>query len=140
MAFTVLHHLLGVCCVLYSFQLLAKLGQDFRGNRLFPGLLGFLGGIIALFLTIACVLGVDYVFPVGSAATDATYFVRLSFLIPLAYLAAFLSSLFVSTLLGRWSVADITFRISYLGVTLIILAPVAHTWYLLARKTLEHFV
>jgi hypothetical protein len=137
--FTLLPHLLGACCALYALQLLFKLGQDARSNRLVPSLVGFLGGFVATLLTVAAVLAVDYLFPVGSAATQATYFVRISFLIPLAYLAAFLAGLLLSTLLGRRAPPAIIAHTAYLGVTLMVLAPVAHLWFIMAAQALGNF-
>jgi len=137
---TVLQHLLGVCCALYTIQLLTKLGQDFKGNRLVSGLIGTVGGIVSIFLAVLFVLGVDYVYPVGSAATSATFFVRLSFLIPLSYLAAALSSLFINALLGRKGAANIVIHLTYLGITLIILAPTAHVWYTLIWQLLKEYI
>ena len=117
-----------------------KLGQDFRGSRLAPALAAFLGGLVAIFLAVVFVLGVDYIFPVGSAATRETYFVRISFLIPLTYLAAFLASLFVSTLIGRNRAPNIVANTTYLGITLIVLAPVASIWVSSATQTLGRYI
>lgn len=136
MIFILLPHFLGACCALYALQLLFRLGRDFRGSRLVPGFVGFLGGIVAIFLAIAIVLAVDYLLPVGSAATQATYFVRISFLIPLAYLAAFLASLMLGALLGRMAPSTVVAHTTYLGVTLIILAPVAQIWFTMATRAL----
>jgi len=135
--FTTLHHLLGVCCALYAIQLLLKLRLDFKGNRLLPSLTGFIGGLISILLAVLFVLGIDYIYPIGDATTKATFFIRVSFLIPLSYLAAALSSLFMSTLLGRIAPATIVQHMTYLGITLIILAPAIHTWYLLARQVVD---
>ena len=134
MILSLLPHFLGVCCVLYALQLVRSLYQDARGKRFARNLLAFIAGLASVALAVVFVLGVDYVYPVGSAATTATFFVRLCFLIPLAYLAAFLSSLFLESLIGRYCTDNIIGHMAYLGVTLIILAPVAHEWFLLATS------
>lgn len=128
MIFTLLPHFLGACCALYALQLLFRLGQEFRSNGFVQSFTGFLGGIIAILLAAVIILAVDYFLPVGSAATQATYFVRISFLIPLAYLAAFLASLTMSAILGKSAPSQAIAHTTYLGVTLMVLAPVARIW------------
>ena len=140
MFLTILYHLLGVCCALYAIQLLLKLRLDFKGNRPVPCLAGFIGGLVSILLAVLFILGVDYLYPIGSAATQAAFFVRISFLIPLSYLAAALASLFMGALLGRIAPATIIQHMTYLGITLIILAPAVHTWYLLAREMLDLYL
>ncbi|SBV92705.1 membrane hypothetical protein [uncultured delta proteobacterium] len=137
MIFTLLPHFLGVCCVLYALQLLFRLGQDFKSNRFVPNFVAFLGGIVAIFLAMAIILAVDCLLPVGSAATQATYFVRISFLIPLAYLAAFLASLILGAVLGNSAPSAVIVHITYLGVTLMVLAPVARIWLDMAARVLD---
>ena len=126
--------------MLYAIQLLVKLGQDFKGSRFLPGLAGLVGGLVAICLAILLVLGVDHLYPVGSAATEETFFVRVSFLIPLSYLAAALSGLFMTALLKRTATANIIQHVTYLGITLIILAPIAEIWYRLARQALQQYL
>ena len=140
MIFTLLPHFLGVCCALYALQLLRNLGQDFRGKRFAPCFVAFLGGLVAVFLAVMLVLGVDYLYPVGSAATREAYFVRICFLVPLIYLGAFLSSLFVSTLIGQKRPATIVAHTAYLGVTLIVLAPMASIWFTSAAQTFARYL
>lgn len=130
-------HFLGVCCSLYAIQLLRNIWQDCMGKHFGRNLLGLIGGLVAVILSILLVLGVDYVYPVGSAATPAMFFIRLCFLIPLAYLAAFLSSLFCDALIGRFCTPNIINHVAYLGITLIILAPVARDWYFLFMGQLD---
>lgn len=132
MTLSLLPHFLGACCILYALQLVRSLFQDVRGKSVWRSLLALVAGLVAIGLSVVFVLCVDYVFPVGSAANTAALVVRLCFLIPLAYLAAFLSSLFLETLLGRFCTGNVINHMAYLGVTLIILAPMANEWFLLA--------
>lgn len=123
----------GVCCAFYAIQLVYKLCQDFRESTKGFGIVSFLAGVFSSFLAVGMVMGIDYLFPVGSAATSAAFFVRLSFLIPLAYFAAFLVSLMISTLIGKRFSEDILSRAAYLCITLIVMAPIASTWFSLAK-------
>ena len=128
MIFSLLPHILGVCCFLYALQLFYRLGQDFRGKALPEVLLPVCGGLIAIILTIAAVVGVDIVFPVGSMVSQATFFVRVCFLVPLAYLAASLSGHLVAAAIGHRYSANIVCYTTYLGITLLIFSPIAKMW------------
>ena len=133
---SLLPHLLGVCCALYALQLIRRMLQDFKGVPAWRILLALVAGLISLALAVVFVLAADYVFPVGSAATSATFYIRISFLIPFAYLMAFLAALLLSTLVGRFCPQSIIHNVAYLGVTLIIMAPMANTWFTVARDYL----
>lgn len=134
---SLLPHIFGACCAFYAVQLVYKLCQDFRQKTKGIGIASFLAGVFSLFLAVGMVMVVDYIFPVGSAAMPETFFIRLSFLIPLAYLAAFLASLMVGSLIGKRFSEDIISRTAYLGMTLIVMAPVASTWFSIAKTMLE---
>ena len=125
---SLLPHLLAVCCALYAVQLIRRIFQDLRGIPVWRGLLAFIAGLVSIGLAVVFVLAADYIFPIGSAATSAAFFIRISFLIPFAYLMAFLSALLLSTLIGRFCPQAIIHNTAYLGVTLIIMAPMASTW------------
>jgi len=130
MAFSLslLPHLLAVCCALYALQLVRRIFQDLKGTPVWRSFLAFIAGLVAVGLAVVFVLGADYVFPIGSAATSATFFIRISFLVPFAYLMGFLSALLLSMLLGRFCPQAIIHNTTYLGITLIIMAPMVSTW------------
>lgn len=128
MFFSLLAHILGVCCFLYALQLIYHLGQDFRGKTFPTVLLPLCGGIIAIVFTLAAVIGVDSVFPVGSTASPAAFFIRVSFLVPLAYLTVFLFSHLVAAVIGRRYSTDIVCRTAYLGITLLTFSPIGKLW------------
>lgn len=107
--------------------------QDFKGVPPWRVFLALAVGLVALALAVVFVLAADYVFPVGSAATSATLYIRISFLIPFAYLMAYLAALLLSMLTGKFCPQNIIHNVAYLGITLSIMAPMANTWFTLAR-------
>lgn len=133
MFFSLLAHILGVCCFLYALQLIYHLGQDFRGKAIPTVLLPLCGGLISIIFALAAVVGVDSAFPIGSTASPAAFFIRVSFLVPLAYFAVFLSSHLVAAVIGRRYSTDIVCRTAYLGITLLAFFPIGKLWFDMTR-------
>ena len=129
MIFSLLPHILGICCALYALQLLYRLGQDFKGKTLATALVPFCGGLLAILLAAAAVIGVDLVFPVGSTVSQATFFIRICFLVPLAYLAVFVTGHLVAAAIGKRYSANIVSHTANLGITLLVLLPVGKMWF-----------
>lgn len=129
--FHVLPHILGIACLLYSVQLLNLLRLDLKGKKAADGLLAIFAGALSLVLTAAIIIGVDIFFPFDGTVSEAMYFIRMSVLIPLAYLAAFVASQLLRALIGASYPQNAVSHTAYFGVTLFFLAPIARTWFFL---------
>ena len=119
---------MGIFCVLYAVQLVRRTLLDVKGKGFGAGLMVFCAGILAVIVTAATILAVDWILPVGGMESEATYFIRIAFLIPLSYLAAYFAGTLLEAVVGSsYPVTAIT-NISLLAVTLAVLAPIARTW------------
>lgn len=126
---------MGIFCALYALQLARRTLLDIKGKGFGAGLMVFCAGILAVIVTAAIILAVDWILPVGSMESEATYFVRIAFLIPLSYLAAYLAGALLEAVVGsKYPVSAIT-NISLLAVTLAVLAPIARTWIAMLAAT-----
>ncbi|MDL2209951.1 hypothetical protein LJC26_04010 [Desulfovibrio sp. OttesenSCG-928-O18] len=101
---------------------------DVKGKGFGAGLMVFCAGTLAVIVTAAIILAVDWILPVGSTESQATLFIRIAFLVPLAYFAAYLAGTLLGAIIGsRYPVAAIT-NIALFAVTVTVLAPIAKQW------------
>lgn len=128
MLFAALPHILGIACMLYALQLVRELRLDLAGKGFSTGLMAVAAGCVALVLALILVMAVDYCYPVGSMESHATFFVRVAFLIPAMYLAAFVCASLMGRIIGARYSSAIVMHTAFLGVTLIVLAPIALRW------------
>lgn len=129
MLLSILPHLLGVACALYALQLARGLYLDLWGKDLATCLMAIAAGLVALALAIVLIIAVDYIYPVGGMESEATFFIRITFLIPASYLAVFLFSSAMGKLVGAKCPAGAVFGAALFGLTLIVFTPVAMRWY-----------
>ncbi|CAK7038804.1 MAG: hypothetical protein DELT_00691 [Desulfovibrio sp.] len=124
----ILPHIFGIACLLYSLQLLNLLRLDLKGKRTGDGLLAVLAGILSLIFTATVLIGLDMVLPFDGTVSEAMFFVRVTILIPLAYLVALITSHILRTIIGSAYPQSAVSHVAFLGVTLFFLAPAARKW------------
>lgn len=129
MLLSMLPHLLGTVCVLYSLQLARDLYFELRGKDLATCLMAVAAGLAALVLAVALIVTIDYVYPVGGTESEATFFIRVAFLIPASYLAVFIFSSAMGKLIGGSYPAGAVSGIAFLGLTFMVLFPVLIMWH-----------